>query len=515
MYSVFCLFPLSRAWKLALTFFCVGLPVICGMSQRVSAAAKFPYEATIFTDNVEAHSGPGARFYVTDTLKKGAAVTVHRHDPGGWYMIAPPPGSFSLIRAEYVRRESPRQGSITENNVIVRVGSQVNSHNEVEQRRLMKGDRVNILGEVTLAEQGRQIQMLKIEPPRGEFRWVKGDYIVPSDPALRKVHDSDPYAIPSNGVEIERKEKQGNTPDLNFPIADRGSNQPRPAPENWDGKSGAVNAGYDPKLLEKDRTILNALDVNFRNMIQQDISTWNLRDLAHDYRKLQASTSIPPIANQVDLRLQAMERYRKIKAEYDDLVKLTSGTEQRDAQLLSLQKNVELAQVSPFEEWSGGVDDRLAMGASPDQAFEFLPYLGPVAESDSLPHNDESLPEPSYGSSTIPEPRPTVRPQAPWGPATQPAQGGHGPGAQGTQPFSGAGIVKQVGNGSRNLPPYVLVTPGDRLLAFLQPAPGVQLEQFLGQSIGVTGERRHDKNLQADLIQVTGFAPVRLAPQPD
>lgn len=477
---------------------CAGL---AAEQAQAGSPDKFPYEATIFTDDVQIHSGPGSRFYVTGETKKGTVVAVHRHDPGGWYMIAPPAGSFSLVRADYVKKQGPRQGVVAENNVIVRVGSQVNDHHEVEQRRLMKGDRVEILGEVSLDDHGQSRTMLKIQPPRGEFRWVKGDYIVPVDPALRKVHDADPYAVPSNGVEVDKPEGGGRTPDLRFPIAkgDKGgkggksdkrdSDSPS---RDWNSRTGVVGSGYDDAALGRDRKILDALDRNFRTMIQQDISTWKLTDLSHDYRKLQKTTQIDPIANQVDLRLQAMERYRKIKAEYDDLVKLTSGTERRDAQLATLQAEVKTA--NQFPEASGELDDRFAMaddaaGMESSGGGNFLPDLGPDPNGASGGGRAEFAVPPHQ--------------QGPRPPREQ-RQAGH---------FSGAGLVKKVGGWNGQTPPYVLVTPSDELLAYLTPGPGVNFEPLLGHSIGVVGKREYDPALEADLIIVSAFSPVRLAPK--
>ena len=62
----------------------------------------FPYQAVITENETYVRSGPGSRYYPTARLSEGVNVTVHRHDPGGWYMIAPPAGSFSWIRAEYI-----------------------------------------------------------------------------------------------------------------------------------------------------------------------------------------------------------------------------------------------------------------------------------------------------------------------------------------------------------------------------------------------------------------------------
>ena len=51
----------------------------------------------ITADDVYVRSGPGENYYPTDKLKAGQEVEVYRHDPGGWYAIRPPKGSFSWV----------------------------------------------------------------------------------------------------------------------------------------------------------------------------------------------------------------------------------------------------------------------------------------------------------------------------------------------------------------------------------------------------------------------------------
>ena len=87
---------------------------------------KYPYQAIVEIDGEYVRSGPGQSFYPTDKLKKGDKVTVHRHDPGGWCMIAPPPGSFSWIRSDYVQRSGESGGVLKANNVVVHIGSALN-----------------------------------------------------------------------------------------------------------------------------------------------------------------------------------------------------------------------------------------------------------------------------------------------------------------------------------------------------------------------------------------------------
>ena len=65
------------------------------------AQQTFPYKAYIAANDSYVRSGPGESYYPTGKLNAGAQVEVYRHDPGGWYAIRPPEGSFSWIGARY------------------------------------------------------------------------------------------------------------------------------------------------------------------------------------------------------------------------------------------------------------------------------------------------------------------------------------------------------------------------------------------------------------------------------
>ncbi len=497
--SLFRLMTASAHWLILLA---CSTPV-------VAAGMKFPYTASTTVGDVAVHSGPGSRFYLTGSLKKAAVVEVHRHDPGGWYMIAPPTGSFSLIRAEHVNKDANGTGLVAENNVVVRVGSSMSpERHEVEQRRLMKGDRVKILGETQIEDRGRVVKMYKIEPPRGEFRWVKGDYLIPGDPELRKLHDANPYALPSTGVELEPEPEQSETPDLSYPIAS-GKGDPRESPlrierptGNWDSKSAVVSSVPNPAALEKDRTILDALDRNFRQMIQQDISTWRLADLSHDYRKLKSSTKNDAISHQIDLRLQAMERYRKMKSEFDDLAQLTSATNRRDAELANLQQATVTA-MSEGETWdleqANSVWDEFQTDTTaflPDLGPDPSPESGPSGQFPTEPSPEHSFPQAHTEMEHFPSQNPGV------GPAPAPAR----------PQYAGAGIVQRNPHWTGQGPSHILVTPAGQMLAFLTADAGVNLDQYLGQPVGILGDRQHLPAYRQDLIVVSGLESVRLAP---
>jgi hypothetical protein len=86
------------------------------------------------------------------------------------------------------------------------------------------------------------------------------------------------------------------------------------------------------------------------------------------------------------------------------------------------------------------------------------------------------------------------------------------PGGQVMPKFDGAGIIQRSGNPLGTVPPYVLTAPNGKLLAFLEPGPGTNLEPYVGKSMGIIGQRGFDARLQADRIVVRRMQPVQIGP---
>ena len=132
---------------------------------------NFPYEAKVVVDAVFVRSGAGDSYYPTQKLPRETVVTVHRHDPGGWYMIDPPPGSFSWIPERYVKRLNDTEGEVAEESVIAFVGSEFGDEASVFQRRLKTGEKITILGQRQIISGNGPQAMLQIAPPTRERRW--------------------------------------------------------------------------------------------------------------------------------------------------------------------------------------------------------------------------------------------------------------------------------------------------------------------------------------------------------
>ena len=427
--------------------------VVITASSFVAAEAqdrKFPYQAIVEIDEEYVRSGPGTTFYPTDKLRKGTKVTVHRHDPGGWCMITPPPGSFSWIKAEYVhvQRSGDSAGSLKANNVVVHVGSSLSADEFTTiQGNLSKGEAVHILGEKTFALEDGPKLMYKINPVRREWRWLKGKSLISAD-AIQ----SGPFP----GESAPRK-KTG-------PVADQIETDPDAFTHPISTSESVTGAGelsprnQKPRAANLDATFqdrLATIDTQFRGMIEQEPATWNLAEIERQYSQLDNDATQPSQSKTIGLRLDAVARYEKTQNKYLSFLKINDEAKQRDAQLAAVQRDAE---------------QRLVNGNPADGQPQ------PIAQ-----------PQPAVASAEPETPRPANVPN-----------------------FAGAGTIVSMAQTFPGGPQFALVAPGGKLLAYLLPTPGVDLKRSVNQSMGIIGERSFRKEWGADVITVRGLQPVQL-----
>jgi uncharacterized protein YgiM (DUF1202 family) len=369
----------------------------------------FPYQANVGSDNVLVRSGPGGRYYPTGRLAAGDRVTVHRHDPGGWFMVSPPEGSFSWIPAHGVTI-SGSQGTITALSLPVQVGSRFDeTDRNVTSRELSRGETVTIIGR---GQDAAGNPLLKIAPPRLEFRWVSGGVL----------------ATLTNPTPDQRVKK---TTDRKIRTA-----------SIQDTRQGTSEITYEKTPIDKRAyETLKTLDATFGRIAGGPPAGWSFDQLEADYRKLMASTRVPGFGSLVRRRLAAVTRYRTRQQTLNEIQALAESTNRRDTAIRQAGHQVSV----------------------PAQ---------PAARPTPLPR---------------PRPRPVPVPR-----------------------FSGAGIVRPVGTRHPSLPSFVLVAPDGKLLAFLRPAAGINLAAWVNRSVGLTGARHFDRDLQSDLLVVRSLQAVRL-----
>ncbi len=71
------------------------------------------------------------------------------------------------------------------------------------------------------------------------------------------------------------------------------------------------------------------------------------------------------------------------------------------------------------------------------------------------------------------------------------------------------GVVQKAVEPHPEAPQYVLVAPNGRILVYLQEQPGIPLEKFVGQPMGVDGEKHRHPELTTPMIVVDRLTPVR------
>lgn len=492
------------------------------------AAREVPFDAIVSGDNALVRSGAGDKdFYPTQKLAQGTKVRVVREGYGGWYMIEPPEGSHSWIRAEFVKRRGADKGIITENTVD-RIGSLLDRSDLSIIHKVVEGEVVTILGKVTMRSGNRPIEMLKIAPPRGEYRYINRRNVTPADeyqsrPSLLASSKSDgpasngsdsngpadssvatgPFGNPiSTGAlatsDAGRPGKPTDSPaigssafDLKQSLADSGgtnstSSSPgfqtlNKLPDRLPGsaRQGIAMPGVNfeaPQQLgqtvvsAKDRAgIENAwqnvmqTDGQFRQMLKRPVSQWNLASLKQSYQQSAERLTSPSLKRQVDNRIAAVDRYQKLYADQIAIEQILSQTEIRDAEIRQ----------SYIAKWHS------VSTTNPPTTRILKPTATPSRPSAPTPV------APNVDSPTL-----------------------SGPPAK----FAGAGVVQRSALSRPGLPSHVLLAPDGRVLSYLQAGPGINLDQHIGKSVGITGARSFRPELNADLMIVRGLTAVKLQP---
>ncbi len=422
---------------------------------------RFPYEAIVDTDEgANVWSGPDAKkHYPTNKLNKGDRVKVIRHDPGGWCMIEPPAGSFSWVRASYIEKSGPDRGTLKENRVKVHVGSELNPDDFLTyQAELSRGDSVIILGEQTFNFDDTPRLMLKIKPVKREWRWIKRKSIIHANSLQSEPFPSDPLTPKRRGPVADEEMET-----IARPVSTGSASQDERPELSAEGKP--ENQADGEQSVQDARQKLSAIDLRFREMVQQDPPTWNLDSLEEDYEQLDADIGQPWMATEIGRRLDAVKRYRKTHKDYVEFFKITSEAKQRDAQLALQQAQFQ--------------------GQAPTQRL-----ASTNADLQPTPQPQPSVP------AGQPQPQPPS-PSAPQQDAAAPA-------------FDGAGIVQKLASTFPGGPQYVLIAPDGRMLSFLQPGPGVNLGRYNGRSMGIIGQRSRREEWNADVITVRSLQPVQL-----
>lgn len=466
---------------------------------------EFPYDATVSVDSAAVHSGNGEQFYVTNQLRRGTVVRVHRHDPDGWRMIAPPEGAFSLIPSDSFEARGETSAVIVAPEVVSRVGSHAGDNFAVEQVPLRFGTRVELLPAQKAPE-----SWVAIQPPRGEYRWVRGDQITPR-----------PTEPPDESKPSESEEQF-----------------------DADGFRSESPAMQAEQVLSESEATLKRLDSELASLKNADPAEWPLEALSLEYQRLKRTGL--ELVQRVDDRLAQIAELKQVQNQRLGIA--TANPEPSTSASMPAQGAAEIPAVSSPPEKTPAIHARAAETPNlatlePDhQARRPQSPAEPpdIVNKDASPFGAMATDTPS-GSATIParpaqpvndhtpetsppggnpapaiagtlgdpgdfiQPEPSAQ-MSSTSPQANPAGGNPGPG---TQRFDAVGFIQKAIDAPAGAPQFVLVSAEGRIQAYLRDPTQGTFEAYVGYPMGVDGRAQRVPHLQLPLIEVERLTPVR------
>jgi len=298
----------------------------------------FPYKARITTDDVYVRSGPGQTYYPTDKLEAGQEVEVYRHDPGGWYAIRPPQGSFTWVSARFLRPGVDNLAVVTDDRVAARVGSAFSDIRDVIQVRLHKAEVVEVLDRKRSEADSGETMWYKIAPPSGEFRWVFGKYVDADykHDGVRKTSAVEIVMDPPATTPAETTTPPDHPPAQDVPTDESPSVTVRPPADTVELNFGQqVAREISP---EQYRAELERIDVELSVMVVEEPTVWSFTEMRPRVEELldQAETAVERgLARAI---LSKIDRFEDLRRRYDKVNLARKQSERSSRRLSSLNR---------------------------------------------------------------------------------------------------------------------------------------------------------------------------------
>lgn len=415
-----------------------------GLCFSPACGDEMPYTGYINADDVYVRSGPGKNYYPTLKLGHGDEVEVYRHDPGGWYAIRPPEGSFSWVSGKFLEPVEDSIARTTGDRVLARVGSQFSDIRDVIQVRMHRGEELEVL-EAKRFGSGPGTQVwYKIAPPAGEFRWVYGKF-VDREKTLPDEDDSDTrrnLLIDEDGLAYGEEDQEDDDSDEEDEAilipgmvrkthadvnqagyaedAERESIGERESHATADGRNEGIDEESDslevPNAARQesgwtaddfDAEIVE-LELQLGAMVAEEPTVWDFTELT---RRAEIALDYADSAverGKAKKILRKIERFEDIKQRHREVTEITVRTDRRNARLT--REAADLRQQA----------------------------------------------EPRYEDSDR---------------------------------YDGSGWLVRVVTRRVGAPPYALVDAGGTIQTYVSPAPGTNLRSYVGRQIGINGKR--------------------------
>jgi uncharacterized protein YgiM (DUF1202 family) len=427
----------------------------CLLNAAVSEEVTFPYKAYVTSSEVYVRSGPGKNYYPTSKLEAGAEVEVYRHDPGGWYAIRPPEGNFTWLSGRYLESAQDGLAKVTAEEVAARVGSQFSEIRDVIQVRLHKGETVEVLDKKQFGSGPEAGVWYKIAPPSGEFRWVFGKYVDPD--------------FPKDGL---RKSSAENNPLLHPTVA---SSQVAPADAQ---EKPAVKAA----TAEQTATTRQVWDPSPAAKAEPSVAV----ALAAE-----SGTAVqPPPA----LATREFHDPQDPQAAQKPTRQLSPEEFQEEVDKLEMALSVMLVEeptVWNFEELGLKAKNLLLQAETAVERGRVRAVLTKITQSDDIRQRYDTVAK--LRTDTERENRELAE-------LSQRRAAAVSTASQDAGRFDGTGRLARVVSPKVGAPQYALVDDRGSVQCYVTPAPGVNMQYYLGKRIGINGVRGYITDQKAEHV---------------
>jgi hypothetical protein len=450
-----------------------------------------PMAVEVGVEQAYLRAGPGDDYYPTERLALGRALEVWAIDSSGWCAVRPVAGSFSWVRAADIDDEAALEpaarsavgaagtgiGVVVADGAVARVGSQINDLRHVAQVRLEAGERVRVLERVRV-DRGRHAGLwARIEPPSGEFRWVRSNDLAAS-PALRQAA-LDAGVAPAGGREEDRR----------IP-------EERIGPRRTAGDAITLAVNESPAPSEPPASMPPPQPLGAVPQAKRMMAGWLPRGTGVFEAPPPVAVAAPPVSTADDL------------ADIDLALSVAVAGPPDTWNLPQLRERLRLAATrsnsNPDRLRADAIDARIARFEA-IQAKQQSLAAGPPGDPSPLRLGSMWSSLGGVGSRPI---RPGVLPG-----------GGSADGRPGWTPPDATettGRLATVVSRRPDAPRWALVDGSNNVLVFVNPQPGVNLAPLVGQQISVRGARGYMPEYKRPYLVATEARPrvAQTAPPP-
>lgn len=457
----------------------VALVVACiWATAAVAAQPTFPYKAYVVVEEAYVRSGPGEGFYPTEKLRFGRQVEVYQRDAAGWCAIRPLEESFSWVPGWDIRLGDDGLAEVATDSVAARIGSQFSDVRDVVQVRLKRGEVVEVLGWKRMGTGASAQTWYRIAPPSGEFRWIHERFL--------DVHPPQAHLARASGGLGPPPSRSGSPGSVRPAVAYQPIQGPTTSPPATSGNAPATAAGAEgashaatvasgpsspvsparpqpatspvPTVSHEEfQAELDDINTELALMLAEEPSVWNCDELIRRTESLLAAAQSSSERAHARLLLNRLVRAAQVKKRFDAVYGVSksspAGAGQAVVQALRGETPADMSQPG------------LTLAAA-----------GPAA----------------------PAPMPIT-----------PAERSVGAGAERNQsPYDAIGKLTRIMPSRNGGPRYALLDDRGRVGWYVTPAPGVNLQHYVGRRVGITGSRHALPDLNAPHLTARHVAPL-------